>query len=609
MASIWGAPKLGLGVMRRVPLYFLFGEPATTVGQSRPSREAPASGEAKKKLRRKARALATRGKPRAVQSRKGVVRTATKVIAPAGAARGSRKSEPRKSLSAASRAVSDERHFARHASRKKAFCLRCDFYSRRNAYTALARAPNGSSWLASRFVHGWGLGCLVCAEAVAAGASTEGRFSKFANFKFRAATARCHAIYQITQHWNSRAHRDAAGERRTRRREKLSPQPLPLACDAAPLPDDKTEEVAATDAALLQGNVPSAAEWRDAWAMLSETTSLRKCARVRRKQFSADADPTEARTRKRRRKQLCIMAEVLRAEIRDVLRNATSISLSLDESRYVKVIRYRADVPASGGGGGWARNFGASGYCHIGVLGALDCSKRHAADFEEDHAVTAVNQLDSFLTKLCTPLGRRGIRKALPLACDESLKSHVMRTVTSVSADGASKERRAVFLAARDLFPNLLLVIRDPAHAIRIAAKSLHCDDVFGDVWHALFDGRHALAPDIMNSAKWHNLFVAIQQDNILPLAEPGIGRKPLDRVVRNLSFAKQRFNSTAGPVGKIALMLLPVATLLAYISSDVRHDAEMRERAKTLLKKLDTKWQSCILAQARFGALGGVTR
>ena len=213
VASIWGAPKLGLGVMRRVPLYFLFGEPATTVGQSRPSRKAlplarplthsgasaSASGEAKKKLRWKALALATRGKPRAVQSRKGVVRTATKVIAPAGAARGSRKSELRKSLSAASRAVSDERHFARHASRKKAFCLRCDFYSRRNAYTALARLPNGSSWLAARRspCGKWGLGCLVCAEASTASVSTEGRFSKFAGFKYRASKTQQIAAYQI----------------------------------------------------------------------------------------------------------------------------------------------------------------------------------------------------------------------------------------------------------------------------------------------------------------------------------------------------------------------------------------------------------------------------
>ena len=114
--------------------------------------------------------------------------------------------------------------------------------------------------------------------------------------------------------------------------------------------------------------------------------------------------------------------------------------------------------------------------------------------------------------------------------------------------------------AAKELFPNLLLIVirGDPAHAMRLAGQSLHCVDVFGEVWRELFDNTHALAPDdIMNSDnKWHDLFVKEQEDNIvLPLAQRGLGRKPLQAVVRNLSFAKQRFDSTAGPVGKIALM------------------------------------------------------
>ena len=161
-----------------------------------------------------------------------------------------------------------------------------------------------------------------------------------------------------------------------------------------------------------------------------------------------------------------------------------------------------------------------------------------------------------------------------------------------------------MFLAARELFPNLLIVIRDPAHAIRLASQSLHCDDVFGEVWRELFDGRHALAPDTKNSAKRHNLFVVIQEDNALPLAEPGVGRKPLETVVRNLSFAKQRFDSTAGPVGKIALMLLPVATLLAYIASDKRHEKPMRERAQTLLIKLNTKFCMAVGVSADWGII-----
>ena len=629
-----------LGGMR-VPLLFRFGgslkqKRETTGAQPGPSRRrvglnyCGASCGKKEPLplarRRKKESLplARRGQHEAVKTPTGVKRTATEVIAPAGAGLSGKRARiatrssrtrggPDRSFTKFrsksvvcprlfSGDVSDAQHLADHVG-CKSFCLRCDYHRRRKTYEALSRLPNGTSWLAGGVRRGlWGLGCRVCAKYVASGRKCfAGRFSKFANFQVRPKTG-YHARFQIEQHQRSAAHRQAAGAKRARgNREDPEPQPLPLACPAAP--SSRTEEVLQGDAALLRGNVPSAAEWRDAWALLSETTSLRKCARVQRKQFSTD-DPGEMRTRKRRRKQLCVMAEVLRVRTREILRNATSISVSLDESKYQVIVRYRCDVPSPAGEErGMAGGVGASGFCHAGVLGVLDCKKGSVAEFEEDHAVTAVKQLDSFLTKFCTPLGR-GRRKALPLACDESLKSHIMRTVTSLSADGAAKERRALFLAGRELFPNLLIVIRDPAHAIRIASKALHCDDVFGEVWHELFDARHALAPDLMNSAKWHNLFVAIQEEGPLPLAEPGIGRMPLRAVVQNLSFAKQRFDSTAGPVGKIALMLLPVATLLAYISSDNRHEKAMRERASALLRKLDTKFCMAVGVSADWGII-----
>ena len=361
----------------------------------------------------------------------------------------------------------------------------------------------------------------------------------------------------------------------------------------------------AKDVVLLKGNAPSAAEWRHAWSVPSETMSLRKVARLYQKQ-TGGVVPIENRKRKRNRLQLRVMAEVLRNRTRRVLREATSITLALDESKYRKVVRYRADLPSrmSSGPGSLWRHVGASGFTHSGVLGIISCSKEHASDFDEDHAVIAVRHLNSFLEEFCTPLGRkRKTRGPQPLACDHDLKAHVMKTVTCISADGGSKERRAVFLAARELFSNLLIVIRDPAHAIRIASKALHCDDVFGDVWDALFHGKHALAPDIMNSDKWHNLFLAIQKDNLRIVARPGLPQA-LPGVIRNLGFAKQRFDSTAGPVGKIALMLLPVATLLAYIASDRRHEREQRERATALLKKLDTKFCAAIGASADWGII-----
>ena len=511
--------------------------------------------------------------------------------------------------------VSETQHSEYHSG-YKSFCIRCDVHKRQKVYEACAWHA-GSSWLARGVRRGlWGLGCTVCANYLASGRKNNGaRFSKFAKFDVRP-TSGFIARWAIEQHHSSESHRMACeakdrsemgavarGAKRKQPSTSAVP-PQPLACPTS-CPAERLYEVSAGDAALLKGNVPTAAEWKEGWAFLSETVSLRKGGRIFDKQNNNGTSVCN-RTRKRYRQQLRVMAEVLRRRVRKVLSDATSISLALDECKYRKIVRYRADIPSgkkAEPGSTW-RHVGASGFSHSGVLGLLDCSKKHASDFEEDHAVTAVRQLDSFLTKFCTPLGRiTGRRGVQPLACDLALKTHVMKAVTCVSADGAAKERRAVFLAARDLFPNVLIVIRDPAHSIRIASKALHCDDLFGEVWRELFDGRHALVPDLMNSSKWHNLLVAIQEDNIAAVAMPRV-TQPLASVMRNVAFAKQRFDSTAGPVAKIALMILPVATLLAYIASDRRHERCQRERATTLLRKLESRFCAAIGVSADWGII-----
>ena len=249
------------------------------------------------------------------------------------------------------------------------------------------------------------------------------------------------------------------------------------------------------------------------------------------------------------------------------------------------------------------------------MLGLLDCSKKAVGDFEEDHAVTAVKSLELFLTRFCTPLGRRapvgggrpGRRAPRPLArCDEELKTHLINTVRCIAADGAAKERRAVFLAARELFPNALIVIRDSAHAIRIASKALHLDEAFSKVWKELFDQRHALVPDMMNSPKWANLLDTIRDSTARVLSRPGMSDYPrlLAGVSANVAFAKQRFDSTAGPVAKVALMLLPIATLLAHVASDLRHDLPQRDRASDLLKKLDSRFCTALGVSADWGII-----
>ena len=70
------------------------------------------------------------------------------------------------------------------------------------------------------------------------------------------------------------------------------------------------------------------------------------------------------------------------------------------------------------------------------------------------------------------------------------------------------------------------------------------------------------------------------------------------------LAFVKQRFDSTAGPVAKMALMLLPAATLLACVASDRRHEADQRARALALLQKLDTKFCTATGVSADWGII-----
>ena len=188
----------------------------------------------------------------------------------------------------------------------------------------------------------------------------------------------------------------------------------------------------AEDALLLKGNVPSPEEWRSGWSVLSETVSLRKAARIFEKQKGMVISPAFNKQRKRYRKQLCVMAEVLRIRIRKVLREATSISLALDECKYRKVLRYRCDLPSrrSSGTDSLWRHVGAGGFSHSGVLGIIHCKKSSASEFEEDHGMIVVRQLHTFLEKCCTPLGRiKGRRGVQPLACDYDLLAHIKKTV------------------------------------------------------------------------------------------------------------------------------------------------------------------------------------
>ena len=51
-------------------------------------------------------------------------------------------------------------------------------------------------------------------------------------------------------------------------------------------------------------------------------------------------------------------------------------------------------------------------------------------------------------------------------------------------------------------------------------------------------------------------------------------------------------------------MMLLPLATLLAHIASDARHKQEQRDRARDLLRKLNSKFCTAIAVSADWGII-----
>ena len=509
---------------------------------------------------------------------------------------------------------SNAQHWQRHSCQLgTAMCCRCNFI--RHKSELLREQP----WCTERplFMGGrWRLGCDVCRWMSSACTKKEKhagrrgcniRASIFAKHEFVYNGSYFDMERRIAQHATHSGHRAAsiAAERlsqrlpaRFEREPKLEAEPKgmrPLAQEMRPLASEEIagDEVVSTEAEqvvtetvsevladtlLLKGRVPQAQDWVDAWVESTEQVAFHKQERLYGKKRALRWN----NLRRVRRKQVRIMAEVRRQDVRKRLREATCISFSMDDRQYQKVVRFRCDAPAKP-------------FVHRGVLGVMTLEKSALGDFEEDHALIAVRKMDSFLNKVFTPLGP----KCRPLATDFALKEHVLKCARVFAVDGASKERRAVLLAVQELFPNVVLLLRDAAHALRIAIKDpLHFDDLFGEVWKLLFDKRHALVPDVMNSKKWQDLLQHIQKEVLRIPAES----RPLEVVLQHLRFAKQRFDSVADPMAKVAFMLLPLATMLAFVGSDERHKPCDRERAKELLKKLDSKFALAIGLSADWG-------
>ncbi len=149
-------------------------------------------------------------------------------------------------------------------------------------------------------------------------------------------------------------------------------------------------------------------------------------------------------------------------------------------------------------------------------------------------------------------------------------------------------------------FPNCVMLIRDVAHTVRVAAKSpLHNDEAFGAVWDDLCGKEHALIPDIQPSDK-HEAVLQLAQRSALVI--PG-NDHPLQTCLTHFACAKQRFGSVAHPAAKLACVLVPVTTL-RIIASYVRIVNTRRARALHALTMLTAELCMALGLSADYGLI-----
>lgn len=333
------------------------------------------------------------------------------------------------------------------------------------------------------------------------------------------------------------------------------------------------------DAELLRGNVPQPEDWLRAWRFCRTPTSFHAAEAVQQTEAFIRGQGSSASSfhRKAVPKLIEVMAEVVRAKIRQVLRSAWSITISVDDRKEYRIVRFRCDHSGPGGSSGPAEPGSASGILAVLCQGGT-ARETSIEDFDEDYSQRMCDSILRAIDMMCTPHGG---------ALDTELRDHIRTCIRHYVSDAGSSAKRCGHMLSQVL-PNLAWCSRDPAHAVRIAVRDpLHAVKRFKEQWESLFNGQHALVPDIMNSEVWRAKLVACQRRVLLQHGSQGGG---LDKVLRHLSFAKQRFDSYAEPLRKVCCLIRAIVMLLCHIATDARLAKPMRDRAVTTLQSLGPK-------------------
>ena len=161
---------------------------------------------------------------------------------------------------------------------------------------------------------------------------------------------------------------------------------------------------------------------------------------------------------------------------------------------------------------------------------------------------------------------------------NKELFKHIVEHVEFFTADAAGDEQRAgQILSTSEIFPLLKLVIKDRAHATRrITKRGWAADDFISRVFCTVVSEKSSITKLVDNSDTFNSWFgEAIHQAEQKPV---------LSERIQSLRYAKQRFDSTAKPLGRAVLFMEALIAVAQKISTVRGRSSEEGRRAESFL-------------------------
>ena len=270
-------------------------------------------------------------------------------------------------------------------------------------------------------------------------------------------------------------------------------------------------------------------------------------------------------------KMAAILREYVRARKRDALRQACNITLGFDDRKGYKLVRYRIERQdkslAATQGSGW------EAIAEEGIIGIFQVLRGTSLDeFADDYAERCAREVMALIHRFCTPWEE---------AVDTQLASHISRQVRTIVADGALQ--KTARLLREDRMPNVILIMRDPMHYIRIACYNPIERNSLSATQHDRLFGAKGLIRKIQFSDKLQAQLEACQR---IVLGHRGTQGGGVQAVMRHFSYAPQRCESESDPRRKLLCCIHAVALLVAESASDKRRKADERRGAEEFLRE-----------------------